>query len=328
MNLMLLCAGEGTRLRPHTLIKPKPAIPFLGVPLAAYALEWAREIGVKKLVVNTHHLADQIHSLFHGFDHGAREVLFSDEQPLLLGTGGGVQKAAAILGEEESFLLMNGDEVFLPSHTGFLTEALRVHRHEHRAATLFVMNHPGVGHQFGGIWTDSSGKILGVGKNALSGSHHGWHYIGAAILSKRILQALPEGPGNILHDGVMKALAEGARVAVHPVEGWWHETGNESDLLEATRSGLEVLRQGPAAQKSFLSTLLDRQAPGWSWRAGQVPCLVLPGASVDSSVEIADFAVIGRRTRVEAGARLHQAVVGENLILRARGQPTHGLILS
>lgn len=63
MNVMLLAAGEGTRLRPYTEILPKPAIPFLTIPLAAHALSFLRGFTIDKLVVNTFHLPHKIHEL-------------------------------------------------------------------------------------------------------------------------------------------------------------------------------------------------------------------------------------------------------------------------
>ena len=64
MKVMILAAGLGTRLIPHTLTTPKAAMPFLNTPLAAYGLELIAPIKPKGLVVNTYHLPELVEKLF------------------------------------------------------------------------------------------------------------------------------------------------------------------------------------------------------------------------------------------------------------------------
>ncbi|RYZ68331.1 MAG: mannose-1-phosphate guanyltransferase, partial [Proteobacteria bacterium] len=90
MNVMLLAAGEGTRLRPHTLIRPKPTIPFLNLPLAAYPLSLLEDMRVDRLVVNTFHLPTKVVDLFINLNHGARKLHFSHEINQIMGSGGGL----------------------------------------------------------------------------------------------------------------------------------------------------------------------------------------------------------------------------------------------
>ena len=69
INGILLSAGLGTRLRPYTYDTPKPAIPFLSIPLAVYPLTLLAEFEIQNLVVNTHHLPEKIENLFHPNAH-------------------------------------------------------------------------------------------------------------------------------------------------------------------------------------------------------------------------------------------------------------------
>ena len=78
MNLMLLAAGEGTRLRPYTLIKPKPAIPLAGIPLAGHSLSFTDHLDIQNLVVNTFHLPSEIHKLFKNLPTRSKHLYFSD----------------------------------------------------------------------------------------------------------------------------------------------------------------------------------------------------------------------------------------------------------
>lgn len=91
--LMLFAAGKGTRMAPLTDRTPKPMIPVAGRPLIDHALALARDGGARRIVVNIHHLGQQI------ADHltGQPDIAISDESDALLETGGGLKRARALL---------------------------------------------------------------------------------------------------------------------------------------------------------------------------------------------------------------------------------------
>lgn len=91
--LMLFAAGKGTRMAPLTDHTPKPLIAVAGRPLLDHALDLARAGGARRIVVNIHHLGDQIATHL----EGAADVTISDEAGALLETGGGLRKALPLL---------------------------------------------------------------------------------------------------------------------------------------------------------------------------------------------------------------------------------------
>lgn len=99
---MVLAAGEGRRLRPLTDHTPKPLIPVGGKTMLDHALDQLAIVGVKRCVVNTHHLADQIQE--HVKNRTSPRVIISHETTLL-GTGGGLVKALPHFGGEPFFVL-------------------------------------------------------------------------------------------------------------------------------------------------------------------------------------------------------------------------------
>ena len=60
MKALILAAGRGTRLRPHTLELPKALFPLAGRPLLDRIVRHLLAAGIEQIVVNTHHLAGQI----------------------------------------------------------------------------------------------------------------------------------------------------------------------------------------------------------------------------------------------------------------------------
>ena len=106
---MLLAAGRGERLRPLTDRIPKPLVPLAGKPLIDHVLERLLQAGIRDLVVNCHHLADQIEA--HVMRWRDVTVRVSREATLLE-TGGGVRQALPLL-EDEVFFVLNADSFWL-----------------------------------------------------------------------------------------------------------------------------------------------------------------------------------------------------------------------
>lgn len=241
MKAMILAAGEGTRLRPFTLRLPKPAIPFLGVPLVDHGLRVLEELGPVDLVVNHHHLSEEILRLFQRPVLAGRKIEFSDERSGLLGSGGGVHKARAFLENQDHFAVMNGDELILTHRDGQVKEAWEEHEASGRLATILAIRHPEVGRKFGGIWCEN-GNVRQFSKTPIEGLE-GWHYVGILFLSKRVFPYFkPEiVEENLLYETLTLAMSRGEEVRVHPLRADWFETGNPADFLEATERCLDAI---------------------------------------------------------------------------------------
>ncbi|MDP6376687.1 MAG: nucleotidyltransferase family protein [Pseudomonadales bacterium] len=107
MKAMILAAGRGTRLRPYTNRTPKPLLEVRGRPLIEHQLSWLKKAGITDIVINLHHLGEQITThLGDGRAHGVNIVYSREEK--LLETGGGIKAALPSLGVKP-FVILNGD---------------------------------------------------------------------------------------------------------------------------------------------------------------------------------------------------------------------------
>lgn len=115
---MIMAAGLGKRMLPLTADRPKPLVSVGGVTLIDHVLDHLRAVGIGRIVVNVHYLADQItaHLAAHARDF---EVLISDEQDLLRDTGGGLVKALPLI-DADPFLVINADNVWTDGHANAL----------------------------------------------------------------------------------------------------------------------------------------------------------------------------------------------------------------
>ena len=114
---MILAAGKGTRLGALGKSLPKPLVQVLGKPLIDYAIDHLAAARMLPVVVNTHHLADQLVTHLGPYidDHS---VLISHEETLLE-TGGGVKKALPMLASS-SFTVINADVIWRNAGTPLL----------------------------------------------------------------------------------------------------------------------------------------------------------------------------------------------------------------
>ena len=108
MRALIFAAGRGERMRPLTETTPKPLLQVRGKRLIEWHLESLSRAGVRYVVINTSHLAEQFPE---ALGDGARwdlHITYSYEGPEPLETGGGMLRALPLLGANP-FIAVNGD---------------------------------------------------------------------------------------------------------------------------------------------------------------------------------------------------------------------------
>lgn len=195
---LILTAGLGTRLRPLTDVRAKPAVPVAGEPLIRRIARWLASQGVTDIVLNLHHRPETIAAAMgDGSDLGAR-VRYSWEQPAVLGAAGGARQALSIIGAD-TFFVINGDTL-----TDVDLAALSA-AHESAGASvtlaLVVNRQPD---RYGGVLLDAEQCVTGFApRGRAEGS---FHLVGVQIVRASVFASLPAGqPANSV-GGVYDAL--------------------------------------------------------------------------------------------------------------------------
>ena len=106
---LLLCAGLGTRLKPFTDKHPKALASVNNKSLLQRNIEWLQGFGIKNVIVNVHHFAEQIIDAIEKNNGWGSSISISDERDEVLETGGGLKKAAWYFANTDDFVLMNVD---------------------------------------------------------------------------------------------------------------------------------------------------------------------------------------------------------------------------
>lgn len=108
MDAIILAAGLGTRLRPHTLTTPKPMLPVRGRPILDWALGALPPV-VDRVIVVVHYLADQVETYLRSQQRFPEWATVFQQQPR--GTGDAVRACQEKI-RSDHFLVVNGDDLY------------------------------------------------------------------------------------------------------------------------------------------------------------------------------------------------------------------------
>ncbi|RMF81327.1 MAG: nucleotidyltransferase family protein [Nitrospirae bacterium] len=231
---VVLCAGRGTRLAPLTERLPKPLVPVAGVPMVHYPLALLRAHGIRRVVLNAHHLADRLEAALGDGRRWGMELIFSRE-PRLLGTGGGLRHLAPLL--DGTAVVLNTDQITdLDLH-----RLLAHHRRAGACATLAVVEAgPEFPHR---RLAERHGWLAGL---APEGARRGPLFTGCYCLEPDLLRRHhPPDPACILRHFLLPEAAAGGRVALYRHAGVWLDTGEPAGIARAEAAlaaGLAVPR--------------------------------------------------------------------------------------
>jgi NDP-sugar pyrophosphorylase family protein len=183
---LILAAGLGTRLRPLTLERAKPAMPVGGIPIIRRIITWLTGEGVTDLVVNLHHRPETITALVgDGSDLGAR-VRYSWEQPAILGSAGGPRHALPIIGAK-TFFIVNGDTL-----TDLALQSLAGAHAATKAMVTMALVPNREPDRYGGVRMGEDGQISGfVSRGAQAAGSY--HFIGAQVADAEVFAGLKDG---------------------------------------------------------------------------------------------------------------------------------------
>ena len=228
-HALILTAGLGTRLRPLTDIRAKPAIPVAGEPMIRRIVRWLVSGGVTDVVLNLHHLPETITSLVgDGSDLGAR-VRYSWEHPVILGSGGGPRLALPLIGEDP-FFIINGDTL-TDVDLAALADA---HAASGALATLALVPNRHF-ERYGGVVGGADGSVTGFVHRGPS-AKGSYHYIGVQAVRANAFSAIRAGDVARSIGGVYDAIIANRPGAIRGFvsEAAFWDVGTVADYWETT----------------------------------------------------------------------------------------------
>jgi mannose-1-phosphate guanylyltransferase len=289
MKAMILAAGLGTRLRPYSLLRPKPLFPVLDRPLLLHTIDRLRRAGAEQIVVNAHHLREQIVQCLQELP--AISIQLEDT---ILGTGGGLRQALPVLGQEP-VLVVNGD-IF---HDFDLRAIYQAHVRAGVQATLVMHDYP----RFNCVAVTKDGMVAGFTPEDDRSVNAGRQlaFTGVHVAEPALLATIEVGVFSSIIDCYADCLRRGGAIQALVVEKhYWTDMGTPADYLDLHARLLKTSTGQP------LSADL-----------GQDPSPFYVGQDVQlgAGTEFLDWVAVGSRARIGVGARLERVVVWDGAIV-------------
>jgi mannose-1-phosphate guanylyltransferase len=312
MRAMVLAAGLGTRLRPITYEMPKPMVPVLNRPVMEHIVRLLARHGFTETIANLHWFPELIQGHFGDGSAFGVELTYSPEEHLL-GTSGGVRRAAGFLGE--SFLVISGDAL-----SDIDLTAMREFHESHDGIATLATKRVADTSQFGVAITGADGRIQGFQEKpdpseALSDlANCGIYMFRAEIFdffpapgaSKAAGPGDPEAFADWAMDVFPRLLEGDVPFYSHEIEDYWNDIGNLEELrsgnLDALAGAVEVEREGELVD-GFRSG-----SPQGDEGELSGPVLLGPGCEIGEDVRIDGPAVVGDGARIGDGARLREVI--------------------
>lgn len=224
-SAMILAAGRGERMRPLTDKTPKPLIPVAGRSLLERSLDRLEAYGIRNIVINVHHLGQQIIDRV-----GDRARIIVEDR--LLETGGSVKNALPLLGDEPFFVL-NGDGLWRDGTESLLARLSGRWDPERMDAMLLLQQlYRVIGREAkdrGDYFQEPRGALRHRGIAPLSP----YVFASVSICAPHLFDGAPEGPFSLLtlwHRAEARGRLYGV---VH--DGDWFHVGTPEALAEAER---------------------------------------------------------------------------------------------
>ncbi len=223
MQAMILAAGFGTRLLPHTRLRPKPLFPILDTPLLLLIIKHLLSLGFTRIVVNCHYLAEQIEAAVAPYVPFG--VIVQNEEKVL-GTGGGLRRAMRYF-SDDPVLVTNGDIY----HTIDLLRLYRHHLRQEKRVTLAMHDSP----RFNTVFCDGD-SVCHFAENSGAGEPIKLAYTGVQIITPSVLNGICPDSFSCIISHYRNLLAQGEELGCFRVDDdpgfFWTDIGTPEDYLQ------------------------------------------------------------------------------------------------
>jgi len=315
MKAVVMAGGEGSRLRPLTVNRPKPLVPICNRPIMHYIVELLKQHGCKKIISTLHYMADEIVAYFgDGSDHGVQMIYSMEDQPM--GTAGSVKMCQKYL--NDTFIIISGDSL-----TDFdLTEIVKFHKEKGSIATIALtrVENP---LEYGVVITEEDGRIRRfLEKPSWGEVFSDTINTGIYVLEPEIFNYMEDGKSYDFSKDIFPALlADEQPMYGFVSKGYWCDIGN----LQTYRLAHQDMFAGKV--KAVIPGKLSEKNL-WVGEGAEIhpsakiqgPVAIGKNCRIGANVHIEEFTSIGDNCLIEQEVHLQRSILWDNVFIGERGR--------
>ena len=235
---LVLSGGAGTRLRPITHTRAKQLVPVAGKPVLFYGLEAMAAAGITQVGIIIGDTGDEIRAAVGDGSRFGLEVTFIP-QDAPRGLAHAVLTAEEFIGDS-AFCMYLGDNLLRDGVAGFVDEF-----RAGDADAMILLQHVPNPSEYGVAELDASGAVKQLVEKPKEPKSD-LALVGVYLFTSAIFDAArrlePSWRGEYeITDAIQGMVDSGLRVEPHVVTGWWKDTGQLVDMLEANRLVLDAI---------------------------------------------------------------------------------------
>lgn len=320
-----MAGGKGTRLRPLTLIRPKPMIPLVNKPIMQYTVDRLKRFGFKDIIMTLNYMSTNIKNYFKDGTGFGVNIRYSVEK-WPLGTGGSVKKAEKYI--DDTFMVVSGDVL---TDVDF-KDVLKFHKEKGALATMVLTEVEDPTH-FGIAVMDKENKITEYQeKPAQEDAFSNVANTGIYIFEPEIFEFFQEkeekGEVDFSKDIFPEMIKNDSGIYGYVFNGYWNDVGRPETFLEAT---YDILDQ--KIEQDFYKSKIEESIGkiGNIWVGKNVSidkkariegpvvigdnCTILEGCKISKGSVIGDNVSIGKNVNIDGAVILSDCIIEDNSFL-------------
>lgn len=322
MKAVVMAGGEGTRLRPLTINRPKPMVSLVDRHVIHHIIELLKLHGITDIVITVQYLANVIQDYYgDGSSYGVNISYSLEDIPL--GTAGSVKNAEHLL--QEPFLVISGDAL-----TDFnLSEIIEHHANSKAKATitLYRVQNP---LDYGVVITDEQGSIRQfLEKPSWGEVFSDTVNTGIYVLHPDVFTYIPKGKlVDWSKDVFPRMLMQGDEINGYVAQGYWTDVGTIEEYMRACGDYLTGKVNLPRVGHNIGGDVwVDRDAEIAADAQLHGPIYLGHGAKIKNNVIVHGPSVIRDYTIVDARANIDRSLVWRNSYIGERAELRGAVVL-
>lgn len=218
---IILAGGKGTRLKPYTVVLPKPLMPIGDFPILEVVIRQLAKNGFKHITITVNHQAEIIKAFCGDGSRWGIKVDYSLESKPLSTMG----PLKLINDLPENFLVMNGDILTDLNFSDFYN----THVAEKQLFSISSYRRTEVS-EYGVLEVDENNTLTRFKEKP---KHHYLVSMGIYMVNRKVLDFIPEDTFYGFDTLMLDLLKKHENVGVKPFDGYWLDIGRPDDYMQA-----------------------------------------------------------------------------------------------